>query len=67
MWKMTELQMLRELERLFILSMDTKFLTEQQKDMLDTQFQEVLLHLRTNAATRNNGQSLTQIKWRNIK
>ena len=63
---MTELQMLRELERLFILSMDTKFLSQEQKDMLDTDFQEVLLHLRTNAATRSSNRQVIA-QWRNIK
>ncbi len=65
---MTELQMLRELERLFILATETKFLTEQQKNTLDTDFQEVLMHLRTSAATRSsNAQVLARMKWHNVK
>jgi hypothetical protein len=65
---MTELQMLREMERLFLLALDTKFLTQQQKDQLDTDFQEMLLHLRTYASSRSNNKAiLALMKWRNIK
>lgn len=65
---MTELQMLREMERLFLLALETKFLTQEQKDQLDTDFQEMLIHLRTYASTRSsNRQILAQMKWRNIK
>lgn len=65
---MTELQMLREMERLFNLALETKFLTQEQKDRLDTDFQEMLINLRTYASTRSsNQQILARMKWRNIK
>ena len=65
---LTELQMLREMERMFLLALETKFLTQEQKDQLDTDFQEMLITLRTYASTRSsNRQILAQMKWRNIK